>query len=105
MKGNTKRTIAILVSALFVLSLATMAVAADMMQKEMMQKGTIKSVDSKAGTITFCPEGSSMDMTLKADKSVDLSTVKPNTKAEVTVEKDMVKGIKELRRPKASYGC
>jgi hypothetical protein len=30
----------------------------------------------KAGTITFCPEGTSTDMTLKADKGVDLSKVK-----------------------------
>ncbi len=95
-----KRTVAVLVSALFILSLATMAVAA-----EMMQKGTIKGVDSKAGTITFCPEGSSMDMMLKADKGVDLDMVKPGTKAEVTVEKDLVKGIKEIKRPKAAVGC
>ena len=100
MKRNRSRTAAMMIAALVVLSLATMAVAA-----EMMQKGTIKGVDSKTGTITFCPEGSTTDMMLKADKSVDLSTVKPNTKAEITVEKNMVKGIKELRRPKAPVGC
>jgi hypothetical protein len=100
MKGNTKRTAAVVIAALVVLSLATVAVAA-----EMMQKGTIKGVDSKAGTITFCPEGSNMDMVLKADKGVDLSVVKPNTKAEISVEKDRLKSIKELRRPKAPVGC
>lgn len=100
MKGNKAGTVAIVMVALFILSLATISVAA-----EMMQKGTIKGVDSKAGTITFCPEGSSVDMMLKADKGVDLSTVKPNTKAEITVEKDRVKGIKEIRRTKAPVGC
>jgi hypothetical protein len=94
-----KRRIAVLMSVLFVLSLAMIAVAAEM------QKGTIKGVDTKAGTITFCQEGTDRDMTLKADKSIDLNMVQPFTKVEVTVEKDVVKSIKEIQRPKANYGC
>ena len=38
------------------------------------KKGTIKGIDEKAGTITFCTEGTTTDMTLKVDKSVDLKT-------------------------------
>jgi putative cell wall-binding protein len=67
MKSKT----AVLISVLVVLSLAVVAFAAEM------QKGTIKDVDIQAGTITFCQEGTTTDMTLKADKSIDLTTVKP----------------------------
>jgi hypothetical protein len=94
-----KRNAAILISVLFVMSLAVIAFAAEM------QKGTIKSVDIKAGTITFCQEGTTTDMTLKADKSVDLHMVKPEMKAEITVDMNTVKNIKEIMRPKANYGC
>ncbi len=69
------------------------------------KKGTIKAVDAEAGTITFCPEGTTTDMILKADKSIDLSKVKPDTKAEVKIEKDTVKDIKEMKKPKAAVGC
>jgi putative cell wall-binding protein len=94
-----KRFAAILISLVVIISLAAVAFAADT------QKGTIKSVDPKAGTITFCPEGTTDNVTLKADKSIDLSKVKPDTKAEVTVDKDTVKGIKELKKPKPAVGC
>lgn len=69
------------------------------------RKGTIKDVDTKAGTIIFCPEGTTSDMMLKAGKGVDLSKVKPDTKAEITVEKGTVKEIKEMKKPKAPVGC
>lgn len=94
-----KRNTAILISAIFIMSLAATAFAAET------RKGTIKEVDTKAGTITFCPEGTTKDMTLKADKSVDLSTVKPETKVEVTLDQNTVKGIKEMKKPKAPVGC
>jgi hypothetical protein len=45
-------------------------------------------------------------MTLKADKGVDLSKIKADTKAEIMVEKDTVKEIKEMKaKPKAAVGC
>jgi hypothetical protein len=94
-----KRFAAVLISIVLILSLAAIAFAAET------QTGTIKSVDPKAGTITFCPEGTTKDMTLKADKSVDLSKVKPDTKAEVTLDKETVTDIKEMKRPKAAVGC
>ncbi len=94
-----KRTAAILIPVIFIVSLAAIAFAADT------RKGTIKGVDTKAGTITFCPEGTDKDMTLKADKSVDLSNVKPETKVAVTLDKNTVKGIKEMKKPKAPVGC
>jgi putative cell wall-binding protein len=94
-----KRFAAVLISVVVIISLAVVAFAAET------QKGTIKGVDSKAGTITFCPEGTTKDITLKADKSVDLTKVKPDTKAEVTVDKDTVKGIKEMKKPKPAIGC
>ncbi len=94
-----KRFIAVLISIVFIVVLASIAFAAET------QKGTIKGVDSKAGTITFCQEGTSNNITLKADKGVDLSKVKPDMKAEVTVDKDTVKDIREMRKPKAAVGC
>jgi hypothetical protein len=98
-EANMKRNGAILIMVLVFAALAALAIAAEI------QRGTIKDVDVKAGTITFCPEGTTKDMTLKADKSIDLRSVKPETKAEVTVDMNTVKGVKEIKRPKASYGC
>lgn len=94
-----KRFAAVLISVVVIIALAAVAFAADA------QKGTIKGVDTKAGTITFCPEGSNKDITLKADKGVDLTKVKPDTKAEVTVDKETVKDIKEIKKPKPAVGC
>jgi hypothetical protein len=94
-----KSKAAVLIAVLLILSVAMVAVAAEM------QKGTIKAVDSEKGTITFCPEGTTTDMTLKADKSVDLGMVKVDTRAEVTVEKGMVKDIKEIKKPRPMLGC
>jgi len=71
-------------------------------------KGTIKSVDAKAGTVVFCPEGGK-DMTLKADKAVDLSKVKAGDKVEASVDKDTLKAVKAeaapAKKPKAAVGC
>ncbi len=94
-----KKSVSVLISVIFIVSMASFVFAAES------QKGTIKGVDPKAGTITFCPEGTNKDMTLKADKSVDLSKVKPDTKAEITLDKDTVKEIKEMKKPKAAVGC
>ncbi len=94
-----KKRAAVLIAVILVAVVASSTFAAES------RKGTIKAVDPKAGTITFCPEGTQKDMTLKADKSIDLTTVKPDTKAEVTVDKDTVKDIKEMKKPKASVGC
>jgi len=94
-----KKGTAILISVIFIVSLAAIAFADET------RKGTVKGVDTKAGTITFCPEGTTKDMTLKADKSVDLDKVKPETKVEVTLDNNTVKGIKEMKKPKAPVGC
>ncbi|MEK6700501.1 MAG: hypothetical protein AABZ10_15830 [Nitrospirota bacterium] len=68
------------------------------------KKGTIKGIDEKAGTITFCTEGTTTDMTLKVDKSVDLKNVKKDSKAEVMIEKDTVMSIKAAGK-KPVVGC
>jgi len=94
-----RRSVAVLIVVAFMVSLAGIAFAAEM------QKGTIKAVDPKAGTITFCQEGTTNNITLKADKSIDISKVKPDTKAEVTVDMGTVKDIKEMKKPKAAVGC
>jgi len=93
------RLTAVLISVVLIVVLASIASAAET------QKGTIKAVDSNAGTITFCQEGTRDNITLRADKSIDLSKVKPDTKAEVTLDKDTVKDIKEMKKPKAAVGC
>ena len=100
-----KKVIAILAVMVLVVAMASMVFAADM------QKGTIKSVDAKAGTVVFCAEGGNKDVTLKADKAVDLAAVKAGEKVEVTVEKDMVKSLKAAPAAaaapakKAPVGC
>jgi Cu/Ag efflux protein CusF len=67
------------------------------------KKGTIKSVDAKAGTLVLTADGGA-DMTLKADKNVDLGKVKAGDKVEVMVEKDTATEIKAAKR-KAVVGC
>ncbi len=99
-----KKVAAVLTVVVLVVVLGSLAFAAGA------QKGTIKSVDAKAGTVVFCPEGTTTDMTLKADKSVDLSKVKAGDKVEVSVEKNTLKSVKAeaaapAAKPKAPVGC
>jgi Cu/Ag efflux protein CusF len=82
-----KKIVAVLAVAAVVLSLASLAFAA------LAQQGTIKSVDVKSGTIVFCTEGGK-DVTLKADKSIDLDKIKAGDKVEVSVEDGTVKSVK-----------
>jgi hypothetical protein len=91
-----KKVAAILAVVVLVVSLASLAFAADAM------KGTVKSVDAKAGSIVLTVDGK--DVTLKADKGVDLGKMKAGDKVEASVEKDMVKSIKAAK-PKAAVGC
>jgi Cu/Ag efflux protein CusF len=65
-------------------------------------KGTIKSVDAKAGSVVITVDGK--DTTFKADKGVDLGKVKAGEKVEFTADKDMVTSIKAAK-PKAAVGC
>lgn len=68
------------------------------------KKGTVKSVDAKAGSVVLTVDGK--DMTLKADKSVDLGKLKAGEKVEATVENDTLKSVKaEAAKPKAAVGC
>jgi len=92
-----KKAAAILVVVVLAVAMASMVFAGEA------KKGTIKSVDAKAGTIVLTADGGS-DMTLKADKSVDLGNVKAGDKVEVTVDKDMVTGIKAAKK-KPAMGC
>lgn len=82
-----KKIVAILAVMVLVVSLVSLAFAADAMMK-----GTIKSVDAKTGNVTFCPEGGK-DEVLKADKAV-LGAVKAGDKVEAMVEKGMLKSVK-----------
>jgi hypothetical protein len=94
-----KKIAAVLAVVVMVVSLVSLVFAAET------QKGTIKSVDAKAGTVVFCAEGGK-DVTLKADKSVDLSKVKAGEKVEVSVEKDMLMHVMApAAKPKAAVGC
>jgi hypothetical protein len=105
-----KKIAVVAAAVVLVVALASMAFAADM------KMGTIKSVDAKKGTVVFCPEGTKTDMKLKADKSVDLSTVKAGDKVEASIDKHMLTGLKAApaaapaaaapaAKPKASMGC
>jgi len=97
-----KKIAVILAVVVVVVSFVSLSFAADMN----MQKGTIKSVDAKAGTVVFCAEGTSKDMTLKADKSVNLANVKAGEKVEVSIEKDMLMHVMAApAAKKAPVGC
>jgi hypothetical protein len=93
-----KKAAAILAVVVLVVSLVSLAFAAEAM------KGTIKSVDAKAGTAVFCAEGTTADVTLKADKGVDLGKVKAGDKVMITVDKDTVTSLKAAKA-KAAVGC
>lgn len=94
-----RKVTAVLAVVVLVIALGSLAFAAEA------KKGTIKSVDAKAGTVVFCAEGTNADVTLKADKGVDLSKVKAGEKVEVSVEKDALMSVKASAKPKAAVGC
>lgn len=96
-----KKVAVILAVVVLVVSMASFVFAAES------KMGTIKSVDAKAGTVVFCAEGTNKDVTLKADKSVDLSKVKAGEKVHVTIDNDMLKHVMTApaAAPKASVGC
>lgn len=94
-----KKAAAILVVVVLAAAMASMVFAAEA------KKGTIKSVDAKTGTIVFAVDGGS-DMTLTADKSVDLGKVKAGDKVEIMVdaEQNTAKEIKAVKK-KPAMGC
>jgi hypothetical protein len=92
-----KKVAAIVAVAVFVVSLVSMAFAADM------KHATIKSVDAKAGTVVYTVEGGT-DETMKVDKSVDLGSVKAGEKVMLEVENGTVMSVKAARA-KAPVGC
>ncbi len=98
-----KKAAAVLAVLILAVSLVSMVFAAEA------KKGTIRGVDEKAGTILFCPEGTTKDMTLPVDKSVDLKSIKPDTKAQISVEsvggKETVKSIEPMKAPRPAVGC
>ena len=98
-----KKIAVVLAVVVLVVSLVSVVFAAEM------QKGTIKSIDAKAGTVVFTADGGK-DVTLTADKSVDLSKVKVGDKVEVSVEKNALKSVKSAQaapaaKPRPSVGC
>ncbi len=98
-----KKLAAVFAVVALVVSLVSVVFAAGMN----MEKGTIKSVDAKAGTVVFCAEGTNKDMTLKADKAVDLGAIKTGEKVEVSIENNMLKHVMvaPAAKPKAPVGC
>ncbi len=91
-----KKIAAVLAVVVLVAALASLAFAAT-------EKGTVKSVDAKAGSVVLTVNGK--DMALKADKSVDLGKLKAGDKVEADVENGVVKSVKEAAKPKAAVGC
>jgi cold shock CspA family protein len=90
-----KKIAVVVAVVLLVVSLGSFAFAEEM-------KGAIKSVDAAAGTVVLSSGGK--DVTLKADKAVDLNTLKAGQKVEATVENDVLKSVK-IAKPKAAVGC
>ncbi len=95
-----RKAASILVTFVFALSLTTSAFAA---AKEM--KGTIRGVDEGAGTVTFCPEGTTADHVMKVAKDVDIKKLKPNTKVEISVENNEVTKVKQISKKAPIEGC
>jgi hypothetical protein len=102
---HMKKFVAVLTVVVMVVSLVSLVFAGE--------KCTVKSVDAKAGTAVLTNEGGK-DVTVKADKGVDLATVKAGDKVEATIEKDMLKSVKAAAaaapaapaaKPKAAVGC
>jgi Cu/Ag efflux protein CusF len=101
-----KKATAILAVMVLVVSLFSLAFAADAM------KGTVKSIDAKAGTMVLTTD-SGKDETLTADKAADLSTVKAGDKVIATMDKGkiaslMVEGAAAApakRKNKSAVGC
>jgi len=99
-----KKFAAVLAVVVLVVSLVSMVFAADAV------KGTIKSVDAKAGTVVFCADGGK-DVTLKADKAVDLTKVNAGDKVEASIDKDTLKEVKASaaaaapKKKAAAVGC
>lgn len=89
-----KKLSVIVVVVLSLCLVASMAFAA--------QKAVVKSVDEKAGTVVLTVDGK--DMTLKADKGVDLKALKAGAKVSADIAGDMVKHI-AVEKPKAAVGC
>jgi hypothetical protein len=92
-----KNAAAILAVLVLVVSLFSLAIAADA------KKVVVKSVDAKAATMVVTGEDGK-DMTMTADKSVDLGKVKAGDKVMITVEKDMVTSMKPAKS-KQAVGC
>ena len=93
-----KKIAAVLVVAVMVVSLFSLAVASEK------KKGTVKAVDAMVGTITFVADGTTADVVLKADKAVNLGAVKVGGKVEISVENDTVMSLKVVAK-KAPIGC
>jgi carbon monoxide dehydrogenase subunit G len=95
-----RKAVSILVTLVFFFSLtAAFAAAAEQM------KGTIKAVDEKAGTVTFCPEGTTKDHVMKVGKDVDIKSIKPDTKVEISVEDNRVTNVKKIKKRMMIEGC
>lgn len=93
-----RKAVSILVTLVFFFSLTAFAAAAEQM------KGTIKAVDEKAGTVTFCPEGTTKDHVMKVGKDVDIKSIKPDTKVEISVEDNKVTNVKKIKKMRIE-GC
>ena len=93
-----KKAVVILATLVFVLSIMSMAFAA-----ASTLQGTIKVVNQKTGTITFCPAGGK-DQVLKVGKSLNIKEVKAG-KAAVTVDNGVVTGVKPAPQRRMIEGC
>jgi Cu/Ag efflux protein CusF len=106
-----KKIAVVLAIMVVVVSLVSLAFAAGM---EGMQKGTIKKVDVKTHKVVFCEEGTNKDITLNADKSIDLANLKTGEKVEVSIVKHTLMHVMAVSteapaapaaKPKAPVGC
>jgi hypothetical protein len=93
-----KKVTAVLAVMILVVSLFSLAFAADAGKKVV-----VKSVDAKAATMVVTGEDGK-DATMSVDKAVDISKVKAGDKVMITVDKDVITSCKAARS-KQAVGC
>ena len=98
-----RKFLQLMILSLFIVSfIATAAFAVDLTKT-----GTLKSIDTKKGTIVFCPDGTKDEIKLKASKKM-LKGLQGNEKVSITYDAGKAKSITKVKTRsgvKVPVGC
>lgn len=112
-----KKLAAVLVAAITVVFMVSLAFAADMAKGDAMKdtkmeamkdtvtmSGTLKKLSKRKGTILLkTADGEKVKLTF--DKSLDLGKAKKRDEVELTVAGSVVVGVKVTKKARAAVGC